>query len=173
MSFVSDAIAAYDNTFLQNEELIELVEKSNNWRSGFVGNKEVNDEIRQSQVHDLDPSTEIHTELVKTFIYYISQYGQKFQQLRINGAEQLRVMKYTKGQFYKPHVDSIDGRRTLSGILYLNDDFDGGSLSFPVQKIEIEPRPGRLVLFPSNFVYIHEAKEVTDRAKYAVVAWFK
>ena len=91
MTFFQDGIAIFDNVFLRNEELISLVENEGNWRDGYLGNGSADTKIRVSQIHDLDPNSDIHTELVKIFIYYLNEYGKKYPHLKINGAEGLRV----------------------------------------------------------------------------------
>ena len=146
------------------------LENEDNWKSGHLENGV---DIRVSQIHTLDLNTDIHMELIKTFIFYINEYGKKYPHLKINQAEGLQVVRYDKGGFYKPHVDSGNTNRILSGVLYLNEDFNGGVTHFEKQDLEVEPKSGRLVLYPSNFVYVREVKEITDRSCYSVTTWFK
>lgn len=159
---MTEGIATFDNVFLRNEELIELVEKSNTWK-----------EINGVKVHNLDTNTELHTELVKTFVYYINEYGKSYPQLKVSGAETLIVIKYEKGDSYGQHIDSFDGKRVISGILFLNGDIKGGEEVFPHQKLEIQPGNGRLALFPSTYTHIHQTNEVLEGTCYVVKAWFK
>jgi 2OG-Fe(II) oxygenase superfamily len=51
-----------------------------------------------------------------------------------------------------------------SVLLYLNNhgvDFDGGSILFPKQNLEIFPVCGDLIVFPGDFEHIHEVPAVT------------
>lgn len=45
--------------------------------------------------------------------------------------------------------------RNFAILLYLNDEFSGGDLLFPIQKINITPEEGLLVIFPTSFMYPH------------------
>ena len=56
-------------------------------------------------------------------------------------------------------------------LIYLNDDFKGGMLRFDRFNYRVKPRAGMAVLFPSDCRYIHEAENVTDGVRYAIVSW--
>lgn len=175
MKFLAEGLAVFDDIFLRNEELIKLANDSSDWRSGTAGSG-VQPDIRVTDVFDLklDRSNlekELIQELIDTFMYAVGKYSSRYPQLQVSKAENLRIMRYSPGGFYKQHIDSTDGNRVLSGILYLNTDVDGGNTTFPLQNVEIEPRAGRLVLFPSTFTHPHESTTVTDKVKYAVVLW--
>ena len=88
--------------------------------------------------------------------------------------EPYNILKYKGGQEYKCHYDGGGTtNRTLSALLYLNSDFEGGELEFPFFDIKITPEPGMLILFPSNFAYSHVAKPITAGTKYALVTWIR
>jgi len=62
--------------------------------------------------------------------------------------------------------------RTYSAIFYINDDYEGGEIYFPGFDIEIKPKQGSLVIFPSNDNYTHGVKEVTKLNRYTIAAWY-
>ncbi len=86
------------------------------------------------------------------------------------------LLRYETGQEFKEHVDTVsghsEGARQLTGLLYLNNDYDGGQTSFPRQSLTVTPDPGDLLLFPSNFVYPHVSPPVLSGEKYVIVTWF-
>jgi predicted 2-oxoglutarate/Fe(II)-dependent dioxygenase YbiX len=53
-----------------------------------------------------------------------------------------------------------------SALIYLNDDYEGGELCFPLHGIEIKPKPGTLIMFPGNCMYLHEVKKVLSGHRY-------
>jgi hypothetical protein len=60
-------------------------------------------------------------------------------------------------------------------LLYLNncnEDFFGGELVFPVQKRVIEPKAGKLVIFPTGHMYPHKIVRIFGGNRYAV-NWFQ
>lgn len=89
----------------------------------------------------------------------------------------LEILKYEKDMFYKIHTDyHLTAPRTVSTIMYLNNDYEGGTTSFfdPItgEKIyEAQPSPGKLIMWPSNFMYPHSADPVTKGTRYVVVSW--
>lgn len=82
------------------------------------------------------------------------------------------LLKYSDTEEYKPHYDggTVSGR-AVSAIVYLNNDYEGGQIEFPHFGIEIKPEPGMLILFPSNFAYVHRAHPIKSGTKYALVTW--
>lgn len=93
------------------------------------------------------------------------------------GIEGYDLLRYDTGQFFREHVDAVRGNSTtslrrLSVVGFCNNDFEGGQLIFPRQKLTVEPEPGLLVVFPAVFTHPHQALEVTAGVKYSVVTWF-
>jgi predicted 2-oxoglutarate/Fe(II)-dependent dioxygenase YbiX len=88
--------------------------------------------------------------------------------------EPYNMLRYRGGQEYKAHADgsTIDGR-TVSAIVYLNNEYEGGEVEFVNYGIKIKPEPGMLLLFPSNYAYRHIAHPVISGTKYAIVTWLK
>jgi len=78
----------------------------------------------------------------------------------------LSISKYSEGKMMGPHVDAHndDPTKTISCVLYLNDDYEGGELNFPDHEIMIKPEAGSLVIFPSK--YMHESKILKTGTKY-------
>ena len=60
--------------------------------------------------------------------------------------------------------------RAYSGVLYLNE-FEGGKTFFPELGIEIEPKIGKLVLFPSGSTHKHGVTEVKGD-RFTMPIWF-
>ena len=86
--------------------------------------------------------------------------------------EEYRLKKYTQyGDEFRDHVDVQDhssARRFLVIFLYLNDGFNGGTTSFPKLDLDIEPKCGRLLIFPPNWMFRHAGRPVEDGTKYIV-----
>lgn len=92
------------------------------------------------------------------------------------------LMRYHEGGYYVRHADSqnydaetnmwnkvID--RDLGILIYLNEDFEGGELSFYNLNYQIRPRAGAAVLFPSDQRFLHQAETVKEGVRYAIVSW--
>jgi len=83
------------------------------------------------------------------------------------------LLKYGEGQEFKAHNDdSRETPRRVSAVGFLNDDFKGGQLSFDLMNFTYEPVAGDIVVFPSNFPYMHGSLPVVGGTKYSVVSWW-
>jgi len=105
-------------------------------------------------------------------------YAQHNDYMTARADQGLRLLRYEEGGYFRPHYDQgrrrdHTGARWLSMVLFLNDDFRGGQLAFPRQELEVPPRAGTAVLFPSNFCFPHCARTVRQGTKYSVVTWFE
>jgi hypothetical protein len=88
----------------------------------------------------------------------------------------IEILKYQNTGFYTWHVDHFAGiPRTMSCILLLNNDYEGGNLCFRNPdgsgEWEVEVKPNRMIIWPSIFLYPHTVKPVTKGTRYSVVAW--
>jgi len=87
------------------------------------------------------------------------------------------LLRYGVGGYYKPHIDNGPytepsiARRQVSIVAYPADDFDGGELDFPRQRVRITPKPGMVVSFPASPAYPHASLPVTWGTKYAISTW--
>jgi len=96
--------------------------------------------------------------------------------------EQPQVLRYGPGHYFRVHADNCapePGKggwtkqvdRDVSLLIYLNQDFTGGGLSFPQFNYSYQPREGDLVVFPSDNRYRHGALPVQSGVRYAIVSW--
>ena len=88
----------------------------------------------------------------------------------------IEILKYKNTGFYTWHTDHFaDIPRTMSCILLLNNDYEGGNLCFRnpdgSSEWEVEVKPNRMIIWPSIFLFPHTVKPVTKGKRYSVVAW--
>tara|TARA_B100001057_G_scaffold475574_1_gene542481 strand:- start:3696 stop:4262 length:567 start_codon:yes stop_codon:yes gene_type:complete len=87
--------------------------------------------------------------------------------------EELRLKYYQNNGHdqFKDHVDVQDynsARRFLVCFLYLNDVGEGGQTYFPKLDVTVEPRCGRILLFPPTWMYRHAGLPPQSNKKYIV-----
>ena len=125
-----------------------------------------------------DLGQEIRDRLVASYRDTITPFfGQK-----LDWMEPPAVLKYQPGGKYDAHADSeywdppnrrwvrsID--RDLSLLIYLNDDYEGGSLYLPNFDVRIQPTRGMLIAFPSDHRFMHAAEPLVSGERFAVVCW--
>jgi prolyl 4-hydroxylase len=111
----------------------------------------------------------------------------KVMQIPVNNSEDLQVLRYEEGQFYRTHHDYIQhhaerhcGVRILTFFLYLSDVEAGGGTNFPQLDMTIHPKKGRALLWPSvldsdpskiDKRMYHQALPVEEGVKYAANGW--
>ena len=84
--------------------------------------------------------------------------------------EAFNFVKYLPGKFFKIHGDHGPYYVcTISAVIYLNDDYEGGEIEFTRHGLVVKPEAGDIIVFPSNFVYEHSSLEVISGTKYSVV----
>lgn len=90
------------------------------------------------------------------------------------------AQKWVKGGFASPHSDNsdLDGVpnsfqiNKYVGVLYLNDEYEGGNLGFPEHKISFKPNKYSYYVFCGGIENVHEVEEITDGVRYTMVSFW-
>ena len=143
---------------LTDEECNKIIELSKDKikRSTVIGESQKNDisTIRTSSNTFLNNSIDPLMKQINDKIYSIIK-------INTENYEDLQVVQYKPGQFYKAHWDACDpkkdercnldvlkgGLRFATFIIYLNDDMEGGETEIPLINKKIEPEKGKGILF--------------------------
>ena len=96
----------------------------------------------------------------------LKQWPEKF------GFEQIRFKKYEVNNTdeFQEHVDVMDyasAKRFLVLFLYLKDN-EAGHTSFPEYDLKVEPKVGRLLMFPPLWTYKHIGHKPITEPKHIV-----
>jgi hypothetical protein len=90
------------------------------------------------------------------------------------------IVRWLPGQFQKPHADKElhDGPDAglpndfpyydIASLFYLNDDYEGGEIYWPLQGVRIKPKRGAAYFFPGDMNYIHGVTEIKGNIRYTV-----
>jgi len=129
----------------------------------------------------------IHTELTTIFMNAISLYqidcSVTDEMPSQWGLEQIRIKKYNKAldccdtdaiqaaDQFAEHVDVGDhnsARRFIALFLYLNHTESTGKTIFPYLNLQVDPIPGRILVFPPMWMYPHAGLPSFSEDKYIV-----
>ena len=111
----------------------------------------------------------------------------------VSHAESLQVVHYAETEEYRTHHDAWDlstekgqqrtersGQRLVTALMYLNEVDAGGSTTFPKLKVDVEPVPGRMVLFHNTTELgglhtksLHGGLPVIGGEKWVCNLWFR
>jgi predicted 2-oxoglutarate/Fe(II)-dependent dioxygenase YbiX len=186
------AIAVYENIWENHKETIDSIKNitsETDSKIKFVPSQtnadistknSLHQSIRTSDSLNLTHAAKVNNEMRKInnacyelISSALQNYREKFKiEHKILDAETYGILKYSKGNQYKQHYDGgTDSSRSVSVLIYLNDDYEGGEIEFINFNEKIKPKAGTMILFPSNYAYLHAAHPVTSGEKYVVVTW--
>jgi hypothetical protein len=95
--------------------------------------------------------------------------GHKLDKSKYNlNLDNTTIKAWNEGQSMGPHFDGQDGNADLafSLVAYINDDYEGGEISFPNHNVTVKPKAGSMIMFPSQEPYIHEVKPIISGTRY-------
>ena len=141
--------------------------------------------FRTSETCDLDPTDPLVAEVD----------GRLCSLLGIDPAcsEPIQGQRYAPGQEFKAHTDTfnpggadfyrhcaVQGQRTWTAMLYLNQPEDGGATRFKAIGKTVQPETGKLLawnnLLPDgtpNEATLHQGMKVRRDTKYIITKWFR
>ena len=101
------------------------------------------------------------------------QHYQSMYNITMRYMEAINFVKYGPGVHFAVHTDhGFSYICTVSNIVYLNDDYEGGELHFPLLDITYKAEAGDSIFFPSTYIYAHASLPVTEGVKYSAVTMF-
>ena len=147
----------------------------------------VNKEVRNTNTWVFDDSSYSNAHWKNFLNYTLIKVYQEYEKtlnlkadrgIDCRNIQSLEALKYEEGGFYKLHHDhGFTVPRTLSLIMCLNNDYEGGELIFhepkkgPGKIRTVYPKPGRVIIWPSTFLYPHSVEKVTKGTRYTIVSW--
>lgn len=99
----------------------------------------------------------------------IDEMSIRFETKVVQSADNWVVVRWPVGSEMGLHADDL-GRHEfqMSGIIYFNDDYEGGTITFPKYNLSIKPNAGDLIIFPGNMHYAHRVDRITKGVRYAM-----
>ncbi len=126
----------------------------------------------QMNTSDLPAFTEIDAHVVQHLNEHVGRYvADTGYTLFPYGFEEFLIKRYREASAdqFPPHVD-ISSRnsmhRMLAILLYLNDVDAGGETAFMKLDVKVQPRKGRLLMFPPTWMYPHAGLPPRSGTKY-------
>ncbi len=184
------SIYVYKNVLPQDWNIIERVNKSLeipgtrfSWRQSETGFGDITLEGRRCMDFkigetSLSPRDEYSEDMFKLWEDTIDNLKMVLEHYKPNNYlseisyfESINIVRYGKGEYFRTHSDDGDPYRcTVSAVGYVNDDYEGGELKFPIFDLTYTPKAGEMVLFPSAYAYAHSSEPITDDGvKYSFV----
>lgn len=118
---------------------------------------------------------DIEKQITDAILYASKDYESLHPGLDIGILCPMSISKYFVGSQMGKHTDTHDDDegKTISVVLYLNDDYTGGEIEFEDQGILVKPTAGSIIVFPSRKPYFHASKPVLSGEKYIVPGFWE
>jgi hypothetical protein len=176
-----DVIKPEINAIQRVENTLEASEGLYNWKEATVGYREKIPEYRDCYDFKLkkmdypgkdkymNEFDNVWQDLYDAQKVALDDYC-KFYNIDMKYWEAMNFIKYGPGQHFAEHADhGWSYITTVSMVGYLNDDYEGGGLSFGKIGVEVKPNAGDLFIFPSTYLFSHRAMPVISGTKYSLV----
>jgi len=113
---------------------------------------------------------DMHSKIFEKVKTCVDSYG-RYWGVGMMSYEAFNFVKYEgAGTHFKIHADHGPTYvTTVSIVVYLNDDYEGGELWFPRFNLSFKPKAGDIVVFPSTYIYEHASQDMISGTKYSVV----
>ena len=189
---ITNFIGVYDNYILPSmcKEAIDLFERENKFKRTLnrIDSENTNPLLKQDQQYTLGSvNLDIWWEELKPIIlnfdvaakhYFentgITQaYGQQEEGLYF---KHIKIQKTLPTEGY--HIWHVEhGRgfdvepRAIAYSIYLNDVKEGGETEFLHFSKRVQPKTGRIVIWPAGFPYVHRGNPPLSGEKYILTSW--
>ena len=168
------------------KQIIKEYEKSDDWVPGTVNDYEIAQSRKCEAIYlsheetiekNLKTRKRIDERLFDIITNHLKKYLEKYNSLgyiQVTEDTGYMLLRYKTGDYVKKHVDtSSDQHRTRSCSLILNDDYEGGEITFFDGQIKPNLKRGDLLIFPSSFTYPHQVLPVTSGTRYSIITWIR
>lgn len=178
MNYTQLAVGIYQYDFPEDlaKNLVEVARQANDavWKKSGIGSDgDLDQSYRTSRGLNMPEVFPFWDDEVRKFtVPAINHYSSDFE-ASISQDEGFNMLHYKVSNKYDYHSDSDwTNYRTVSCLVYLNpSDYEGGETHFKKFDIKVKPEKPALVVFPSNYSYLHASLPVTEGEKYILVSW--
>lgn len=144
---------------------------------------EKNDEtafLLDKDVITLTKETPIFFNFLNRFWDCYKMYADTYSVLHtseMHGMSSIRLQKTVPGQGYHNwHYESSDSaaaKRIVAWQLYLNTINEGGETEFLYLSKRVNPKEGRLVIWPTSYTHTHRGNPPLNKTKYVLTGWLE
>jgi predicted 2-oxoglutarate/Fe(II)-dependent dioxygenase YbiX len=161
---IEDPKSFLSNILNQSWENFTNVAESGKGGSTIIGRNSV-----------IEEDSTMYDRVLKIFTRGLNEYDLKEDSVtdkNMNSGYWL-VREYNSGSYMEEHSDVYSyvldksGNNVipkLTAIIYINDDYIGGEITFPHNNLSIKPKAGTLIIFPSNLQ--HRVDLISEGSRY-------
>lgn len=122
---------------------------------------------------------DIFNMLIQTMSLAISDfYNEKYIPVQVFYSKMVEGAKndlHLDNYMYDKDMNLIErpfSKNDRSGLLYLNEDYDGGFINFPKQNLNLKPKAGTFIFFEGNEDAPHEVTPVISGERHNIISFY-
>jgi len=149
--------------FIKKEDAEYILSYMESWKKDNEdGQKQIQflEEIQDEKIKSIIMESEKNT-----YLEILGNYSRMLG-IRVEHLAWMRRLELVQWNYEEGLQAHRDGHKhipdepelSLSTLIYLNDDYGSGEISFPEYNLSIKPKAGELIIFPSYF--LHEVKQI-------------
>ena len=138
--------------------------------------KDNQQEFNQMDMRNCDLAQEFFDGLTQYMKAYITELGLQdvlgntyCKNMLVQGSIANEFESYSTWHCESSSLDCSD--RAFVYMLYLNDNFEGGTTEFKYQKHQEKPKQGKLVIWPAGYTHIHRGGMLLSGEKVIATGW--
>jgi len=164
----------YVENFLSEQELASLIAEAieDNWTTSA---DELPEGLKENWAEKLKrmKNQENIKSMFKIRERIVDMLGEEYSNLALSNSRSIkryRVGDLDRGGKYalNPHHDGTKDPWQLGFIIYLNDDFEGGEITYENIGVTLKAKPGTLVVHKANDYCIHRVEAVRSGTRYMI-----
>ena len=183
-------LGVYDNYITKEEcdKAIKLFEQESKFRNTLSRIKFENTDItfkQDDQYFMNGGNMEVWWEECKTIFYNFDMAfrhytkntgaGAAYNNINFNYTT-IKIQKTLPTEGYHAwHIEHSSGLKNMARaftlVIYLNDVKEGGETEFLHYSTRVQPKAGRIVIFPAAFPYLHRGNPPLKGEKYIITSW--
>jgi hypothetical protein len=169
------------NNFLTNEECDSIVRFTNDNIQLFENQAQDNGFWAKRVIDDhMIPDEKLRNRMISishSVAFTISQLAEDKRPLV---PDTLQIVRWLPGYELRPHADKEEPNglphpfpwRDFASVIYLNDDFEGGEIYWPLKEKEWKPVKGSLAIFPGTIEFLHGVRNVPTGVRYTLPSFY-
>jgi hypothetical protein len=140
--------------------------------------------LRYTNIENFDITKKLRLAIYSATVEYCKTFPVALE--CITGQTDGYMIRYLPGNDMGPHSDcnipykpgtiepmtTSPAFNTLTTSVFLDNDHEGGEVSFRIWGITRKVEAGCALIYPSNFIGCHEVSEVTKGERWAFLSWF-
>lgn len=138
-----------------------------------------NDRIHTSEMF-LNGNIDLFRLYNQWYFKNIQKEIEKFYKITTKSNGTVSIATWRIGDSLEPHADKEDEMgnpnpfpdNDIASVIYINDDYEGGEIYFPIQDIKIKPSAGDLAFFPGDKNYLHGVTKILSGTRYTIPAFW-